>query len=154
MTAPILARAAALAALSLATLAATGEQSPAPAAWSADEAEIRRQLADSVAAFNDGDLAGHLAIYAEDVRFMTKQGPRRGIAPIEKAFREAYFKEGKPKQRLRFEELAVRPVAADAAIATARFVLSGGEKPEQSGWFTLVWTRTPAGWKAVHDHSS
>lgn len=44
-----------------------------------------------------------------------------GIAPIEKAFREAYFRDDKPKQQLRFEQLAVRP---------------------------------PAGWKAVHDHSS
>ena len=42
----------------------------------------------------------------------------------------------------------------DAALATARFVLSGGGKPDQSGWFTLVWLRTPAGWRAVHDHSS
>ncbi len=37
---------------------------------------------------------------------------------------------------------------------TFMFILSGGSEPEQSGWFTLVWVRTPAGWKAVHDHSS
>ncbi len=127
---------------------------PAAADWSSDEAEIRQRLADSVLAFNRGDLSGHLAIYDESVQFMTKDGPRPGIAPIEKAFREAFFKDGQPIQGLQFEELAVRPLAPDLALATARYRLSGGDKPEQSGWFTLVWLRTPAGWRAVHDHSS
>lgn len=125
-----------------------------PAKWQADEARIRQSLESSVSAFNRGDLPGHLAIYDEDVNFMTKNGPRPGIAPIEKAFGETYFRDGKPIQQLRFEQLAVRPVTADVALATARFVLFGGEKPDQAGWFTLVWVRTPSGWKAVHDHSS
>lgn len=119
-----------------------------------DEAEIRSSIDASAAAFNRGDLPGHLAIYDQSVRFMTKDGPRPGIAPIEKAFRDAYFKDGKAIQQLRFEELAVRMLTPDAALATARFVLSGGGKPDQAGWFTLVWLRTPAGWRAVHDHSS
>jgi beta-aspartyl-peptidase (threonine type) len=122
--------------------------------WQSDEAEIRQSLDASVLAFNRGDLPAHLAIYVEDVTFMTKDGPRPGIAPIEKAFRESYFHEGKPKQQLRFEHLAVRALSPDVALATARFVLSGGEAPDQAGWFTLIWVRTPTGWKAVHDHSS
>jgi ketosteroid isomerase-like protein len=125
-----------------------------PAKWQADETEIRQGIEASASAFNRGDLPGHLAIYDEDVNFMTKNGPRPGIAPIEKAFSETYFRDGKPIQQLVFEELAVRPVTADVALATARFVLSGGGRPDQTGWFTLVWVRTPAGWKAVHDHSS
>ena len=128
---------------------------PAVAAdWAADEADIRRQINESALAFNRGDLPGHLAIYDENVTFMTKDGPRPGVAPIEKAFRENYFREGRPIQQLRFEKLAVRPLGPDAALATARWILSGGEKPEQSGWFTLAWLRNPSGWRAVHDHSS
>ena len=126
----------------------------AAADWASDEAEIRRSLAASVLAFNRADLPGHLAIYDESVQFMTKNGPRPGIAPIEKAFRETYIKDGRAIQQLRFEELAVRSLTPDAVLATARFVLSGGGKPDQAGWFTLVWLRTPAGWRAVHDHSS
>ena len=122
--------------------------------WAADEADIRRQLDESVLAFNRGDLPGHLAIYDERITFMTKDGPQPGVAPIEKAFREKYFREGRPVQQLRFEQLAVRPLGPDAALATARWILSGGEKPEQAGWFTLAWQRTHAGWRAVHDHSS
>ena len=126
----------------------------AAADWASDEAQIRDSIAASASAFNRGDLPGHLAIYDESVQFMTKNGPRPGIAPIEKAFSEAYFKDGKAIQQLRFEDLAVRSLTTDSALATARFVLSGGGKPDQSGWFTLVWLRTPAGWRAVHDHSS
>lgn len=126
----------------------------AAADWTADEAEIRRRLADSALAFNRGDLPGHLTVYDESVTFMTKDGPRPGIAPIEKAFRETYFRDGKAIQQLRYEALAVRRLAPDTALATARWVLSGGDKAEQSGWFTLAWLRTPTGWRVVHDHSS
>ena len=126
----------------------------AAADWAADEVQIRQSLTASTEAFNRGDLPGHLAIYDESVQFMTKDGPRPGIAPIEKAFREHYFKDGQPIQQLCFEQLAVRRLNEGAAIATARWALAGGGQPEQSGWFTLVWLRTAAGWRAVHDHSS
>lgn len=135
-----------LALLALAPLAA--------ADWPADEAAIRAALEESAAAFNRGDLPGHLAIYDESVQFMTKDGPRPGIEPIEKAFRERYFRDGKPIQQLSYSGLAVRRLADDVAIATARWALTGGEKPELSGWYTLVLVRAPAGWRAVHDHSS
>jgi ketosteroid isomerase-like protein len=127
---------------------------PAHADWAADEAAIRRSLEDSVAAFNRGDLGGHLAIYDASVEFMTKDGPRPGIAPIEKAFRERYFKDGRPIQALGYERLAVRRLTEDAAVATARWSLTGGDLAPLSGWYTLVFLRTPAGWRAVHDHSS
>jgi ketosteroid isomerase-like protein len=137
-----------------AVFAACAAVPPAAADWPADEAAIRRSLDASVAAFNRGDLAGHLAIYDESVEFMTKDGPRPGIAPIEKSFREHYFRDGKAIRQLQFERLAVRRLTDDAAIATARWLLSGGGEPGQSGWFTLVFLRTASGWRAVHDHSS
>jgi len=105
-------------------------------------------------AWNRGDLKGHLAIYDESVTAMTRNGPRPGIAPIEDAFTKAYFRDGKPKQQLRTEQVNVRPLSAGSALMTGRFILSGGGEPEQSGWFTLVWQRTPAGWRVVHDHTS
>ena len=138
----------------LVLVVAFGSAPVAAADWSADEDEMSQRLAESAAAFNRGDLPGHLAIYDESVTFMTKDGPRPGVAPIERAFREKYFRDGRAIQALRFEELAVRPLGRDAALATARWVLSGAEQPEQSGWFTLAWIRTPAGWRVVHDHSS
>lgn len=127
---------------------------PVPAAWSADEAQIRAATLASAEAWNRGDLPGHLAIYVDTVTFMTGKGPRPGVAAIEQSFTNTYFRDGRPKQNLAFEQVTVRPLGRDAALETGRFVLSGGGEPEQSGWFTLVWVRTPEGWRAVHDHSS
>ena len=122
--------------------------------WAADAAEIRATTEASAAAWNRGDLDGHLALYVDTVTFMTASGPRPGVAAIRSAFAQRYFQDGRPKQRLGFDELTVRRLGRDAALETGRFRLTGGGLPEQSGWFTLVWERTAAGWRVVHDHSS
>lgn len=140
----------------LATGCAAATQDPpgVPATWEADAAEIRARTAASTEAWNRGDLKGHLALYVDSVTFMTRNGPRPGVAAIEEQFTRTYFRDGKPKQQLRFEQVSLRPLGRDAALETARFILSGGGEPDQTGWFTLVWVRTPDGWRAVHDHSS
>src|SRR5688500_3275604 len=122
--------------------------------WAADEAAIRAATAASADAWNRGDLKGHVAIYVDSVTFMTRTGPRPGVAAIEQSFATTYFRDGKPKQQLRFEQTTIRRLDTNSALETGRFILSGGGEPDQSGWFTLIWVRTPAGWKAVHDHSS
>lgn len=123
-------------------------------AWAADDAAIRAATTASADAWNRGDLKGHVAIYVDSVTFMTRNGPRPGVAAVEQSFATTYFRNGQPKQQLRFEQVTIRRLDANAALETGRFVLSGGGEPEQSGWFTLVWVRTSSGWKAVHDHSS
>ena len=128
-------------------------RTPAPA-WAADEAAIRAATTASADAWNRGDLTGHVAIYVDSVTFMTRNGPRPGVAAVEQSFVTTYFRDGRPKQQLRFEQVTVRRLDANAALQTGRFILSGGGEPDLSGWFTLVWVRTPAGWKAVHDHTS
>lgn len=127
---------------------------PAPQSWAADEARIRAAMVGSAEAWNRADLKGHLAIYVDSVGYMTRTGPRPGVAAIESDFNRVFWVGGKPKQNLRFEQMRVSPLGRDAALGTGRFILSGGGESEKSGWFTLVWLRTAEGWKAVHDHSS
>ena len=147
-----------LAALALGALTACSvrvqRDGSSAAAWAADEAAIRAATTASADAWNRGDLKGHVAIYVDSVTFMTRNGPRPGVAAVEQSFATTYFRDGQPKQQLRFEQVTIRRLDANSALETGRFILSGGGEPEQSGWFTLVWVRTPAGWKAVHDHSS
>ncbi|HEX8361150.1 MAG TPA: SgcJ/EcaC family oxidoreductase [Longimicrobium sp.] len=126
---------------------------PVPQNWSADEAQIRAAMQASSDAWNRGDLKGHLAIYVDSVTFMTRNGPRPGVAAIEQSFTQTFFQGGQPKQNLRFEQMAVRPLGPGSALGTGRFILSGGGQPDATGWFTLVWVRTADGWRAVHDHS-
>ncbi len=131
------------------------EVTGAPASsWAADEAAIRAATTASADAWNRGDLKGHVAIYVDSVTFMTKTGPRPGVAAIVQSFTTTYFRDGLPKQQLRFEQTTIRRLDANSALETGRFILSGGGEPDQSGWFTLIWVRTADGWKAVHDHSS
>jgi ketosteroid isomerase-like protein len=85
---------------------------------------------------------------------MTRNGPRPGVEPIRQAFSQTYWRDGRPIQSLRFEQAVIRRLDASSALQTGRFVLSGGGQEEQSGWFSLVWVRTPDGWRVVHDHSS
>lgn len=117
-------------------------------------AEMLAALAASAAAWNRGDLPGHLAIYDPAVTAMTRSGPRPGVAAIESAFRDSYFRDGQPKQQLQMEQVQVRFVGRGAALMTGRYRLAGGGLAEQAGWFSLVWQQGPQGWKVVHDHSS
>lgn len=130
------------------------DQTPAGLVHNQDESQILAALQASVEAWNRGDLKGHLAIYDPSVTVMTKTGPRPTVEAIEAAFGQMYFVNGKPKQNLRMESVKVRLLSERSALVTGRFVLSGGTETEQSGWFTLVWLRTPGGWRAVHDHTS
>lgn len=143
-----------VAVLASACAAATSAPGGVPATWPADRAEIAALVQESADAWNRGDLRGHLALYVDSVTFMTANGPRPGVAAVEASFSRTYWQDGRPLQRLGFEQVVVRPLAPGAALATGRFVLSGGGRDEQSGWFTLVWVRTAEGWRVVHDHSS
>jgi uncharacterized protein (TIGR02246 family) len=151
---PLLSLAAALIAAAGGCAPAPAAPAPVPAGWAADEARIRASLQESSDAWNRGDLPGHLALYVDSVTFMTRTGPRPGVDAVEEAFSRTYWRDGRPRQALGFSEVVVRPLGPGAALQTGRFVLSGGGEAEQSGWFTLVWVRTPEGWRVVHDHSS
>ena len=55
---------------------------------------------------------------------------------------------------LSFDRITVRPLGENHALATGHFLLSGGGEADRSGWFSLTWEKTAAGWQIVHDHSS
>jgi ketosteroid isomerase-like protein len=115
--------------------------------------DLPAQLMATTGRWNAGDLEGFIAPYAVDTTFMTPSG-LIGRDAMRTRYQTRYFTGSRPDQQLRFEQLAVKPLGGDHALMTGRFVLSGGGKPEQSGWFTLVWALTADGWRIVHDHSS
>jgi ketosteroid isomerase-like protein len=116
--------------------------------------EIQALVEESAAAWNRGDLDGHLADNADSISFMTRQGPIVGKAKTADALRRSFFKDGKPIQQLRFEQVAIRPLGDDHALVVGRFILDGGGQPEHSGWFSTIWERQAGGWRVIHDHSS
>ena len=127
---------------------------PAPEqAGGSDEAGLIRLLQSTADAWNRGDLDAFVAPYADNSTYMTPAGPIDKVATRAR-YASKYFTGGKPDQQVRFDQCTVRPLGADYALMTGRFTLTGGNTADKSGWFTLIWTRTPAGWRILHDHSS
>ena len=118
------------------------------------EREIQAMLDASAASWNRGDLDGHLADNADSISFMTRNGPIVGKTKTADALRRSFFKDGRPIQQLRFEQVTIQRLGEDHALVVGRFILDGGGQPEHSGWFSTVWERQAAGWRVIHDHSS
>ncbi|HEX8748993.1 MAG TPA: nuclear transport factor 2 family protein [Pyrinomonadaceae bacterium] len=118
-----------------------------------DEASIRAVLDSTSAGWNQGNLQQYLSAYTDEATELGPNGPRGGRSVIEQTMRNGFWKTGRPVQNLRYEHVEVRMLGKDNALVTGQFVLSGGERPDRTGWFTTVWTRTKEGWRMIHDHS-
>jgi uncharacterized protein (TIGR02246 family) len=127
---------------------------PSAGAQDHDPADIPILLQGIADAWNRGDLAGHVAVYADSATFMTGNGPIVGRHRTAEALERSFFREGRPMQQLRFEQVDVRPLGPDHALVIGRFVLFGGDRAEASGWFSTIWAWTGSRWETIHDHSS
>lgn len=135
--------------LSIALLAAA----PVAAAAQEPAATITAALHDSADGWNRGDLEAFVATYDEAATYIGSEGPI-GLEKLRGYYEDKYFTGGEPDQQLRFEAIEVSSIESDHALVVGRWVLSGGGQEERRGWFTLLWRRTGAGWRIIHDHSS
>jgi len=119
----------------------------------AADAEIRAVLDSTAAGWNRGDLSRYLWAYADTATAMGSNGPERGLAAIEAQMRGGFWRTGRPLQTLHYEHVDVRALGTDHALVTGQFVLTGGGRPDRTGWFSTVWARTAQGWRMIHDHS-
>ena len=120
---------------------------------SKDEKAIRATLNMTAEGWNKGDLNQYLSAYVKEATEMLSTGPAGGVEAIEKTMKEGFWKSGRPLQVLRYESVVVRPLGKKNALVTGQYVLSGAGRPDRTGWFTTVWTKTKTGWKMIHDHS-
>lgn len=138
-----------LAATSVVVLAVTAPVHAQDAA-----AHLRAELDAIAKAWNESDMPGHVVVYADSATMMGSRGLIRGRDAIRAVLERGFWRDGKPLQQLRFEEVEVRMLGrGDAAVVTGKFVLTGGGRDEQSGRFTTVWERRDGRWLTVHDHS-
>ncbi len=138
------------------SLPACGSGNTATQAASANDAStaIPIALTASADAWNSADLAGHIRPYADAATFMSTNGPIQGRERVGESLSRSFWRDGKPKQQLSFDHIDVRLLGERHALATGHFLLSGGGEADRSGWFSLTWEKTEAGWKILHDHSS
>jgi uncharacterized protein (TIGR02246 family) len=124
----------------------------------ADSAEqaIRRVLSNQAQAWNRGDIDAFMNGYdnSPNTVFIGKT-VLRGYDAVRRRYREHYPTREK-MGNLRFSDLSVNLLGTDYASVTGAFHLmraasAGGNA---SGVFSLLFRRTPAGWKIIVDHTS
>jgi len=127
-----------------------------PLLAAAPEQEIRKVLDDQVAAWNRGDIPTFMEGYAksESTTFVSSS-VTKGHAQVLASYLKRYPTRAN-MGTLKFSELEVRMLGADYATVLGRFHLdrttqAGGES---SGIFTLLFQKTPQGWKIIQDHTS
>ncbi|HET6432714.1 SgcJ/EcaC family oxidoreductase [Dyella sp.] len=132
------------------------------AADSGEAGAIRAVLAEQQAAWNRGDVESFMHGYkdAADTTFVGSS-VRQGYQAILASYREHYAGREQMGQ-LTFSGIDVRLLpCADGgvryAVVTGRFHLdrtAHGSVAADDGVYSLLWEKTPAGWKIILDHSS
>ena len=127
-----------------------------------DAAAIRQVMDQQQAAWNRGDVAGYMRGYkdAPDTTFVGTS-VRKGYQAILESYRKHYADKAQ-MGRLTFSDFDVRllPGARGEvryAVVTGRFHLdrtAHGEASKDDGVFSLLWEKTPDGWKIILDHTS
>jgi ketosteroid isomerase-like protein len=118
------------------------------------EEEIRAVLDQQVRDWNAGNLEGFMKYYASsgETRFASGGDISRGWQTVFDRYKTKYS--GRAAMgTLKFSALEVTPIGCDAAEVFGRWQLTRANDAP-SGLFTLLFRKTPEGWRIVHDHTS
>lgn len=110
------------------------------------QAAIEAGLRDAAAAWNRGDLATFMALYADDAVFVGGGKLVSGKAAIATHY-------GKTAGKLTVQPLGWRALSQVHVVLFARWTLEDAGK-SSTGMTTLVFERRRAGWRIISDHSS
>ena len=119
-----------------------------------DAAAIRAVLDAQAAAWNRGDIEGYMDGYerSDQTLFVSGDTLTRGWQTVLDRYKKSYDTREK-MGTLAFTELDIKPLSPFYAVAAGRWQLAG-VKGEPHGRFTLIFRKTSAGWRIVHDHTS
>ena len=137
-------------------LASLSCQSLTPTALHQSEIEsaviavIRQQQAD----WNDGSVEDFMQGYhrSESMRFASGGDVFSGFDTALNRFQTSY-PDRQTMGTLFFSEIDVTVISPDAALAFGRWALTR-EPDHPNGLFTLLFRKTPQGWRITHDHTS
>lgn len=130
---------------------------------SADEAAIRTVIAAQAMAWNRGDVTAFMQGYEDsaETTFVGAGTVRKGFQPILDRYKQTYSTKAQ-MGTLTFSNIAVRLLpgscgAVEYAVVTGNFHLDRAQKgktQKNDGIFSLMWHKTPQGWKILLDHTS
>jgi ketosteroid isomerase-like protein len=134
-------------------------QAPAPAA---DETAIRAAMTAQAEAWNRADIPTFMQTYenSPDTTFIGAH-LNKGYAPILERYTKAYSTK-EQMGTLTFNNIEVRLLpgscgAVEYAVTTGNFHLertAHGDAKRDDGIFSLLWRKSPQGWKIILDHTS
>jgi uncharacterized protein (TIGR02246 family) len=119
--------------------------------------DLRALMKSSEEAWNRGDLEAFASYYEDspETTFVGREVVRGGVRAILERYRRAYPTR-EAMGTLEFSNVEVRILAPDIALVTGEYHLqrSAAGGGNAAGRYTLIWRKTPAGWKIIHDHTS
>ena len=117
-------------------------------------AAVRAVIEAQQAAWNRGDIEGFMEGYAreETTTFISGDSVRKGWQTVLDRYKANYDSRAK-MGTLSFTELEFKPLSPFYIMASGRWQLTR-EADTPRGRFTLLFRRTNAGWRIVHDHTS
>lgn len=115
---------------------------------------IRAVLDAQAAAWNRGDLEGYMDGYdrSPNTEFVGGDTINRGWQAVLDRYKKSYNSREK-MGTLTFTDLEINVLSKDAALVLGRWRLKRASD-EPHGTFSLLFRKTKAGWRIVHDHSS
>src|SRR6185503_6518227 len=118
------------------------------------ERAIRAVIEAQRDAWNRGDIAGYMDGYARsaDTIFISGDSVTHGWQTVLERYQKGYDTREKMGV-LTFSELEFNQLSLDAMAVSGRWHLQRS-KDEPHGRFTLIFRRTKAGWRIIHDHTS
>ena len=111
-------------------------------------------MAAQEAAWNRGDVDGFMDGYERSRTTVFVSGDT--VTHGWKTVRDRYKKKYATAERmghLTFSDLEITTLGPDAAVVLGRWKLQR-KSDQPHGRFTLLFRRTPEGWRIVHDHTS
>lgn len=117
-------------------------------------ADIRAVMLAQEAAWNRGDVDGFMDGYARSrtTVFVSGDSITRGWQTVRDRYKKKYAT-AEQMGRLTFSDLEITSLGPGAAVVLGRWELKRkSDRPH--GRFTLLFRRTPDGWRIVHDHTS
>jgi ketosteroid isomerase-like protein len=115
---------------------------------------IKAVINAQAAAWNRGDLEGYMDGYdrSPNTEFVGGDTITRGWQTVLDRYRKNYSSREK-MGALTFSDLQITILSKDAALVLGRWHLKR-VNDDPHGTFSLLFRKTKAGWRIVHDHSS
>jgi TonB family protein len=119
-----------------------------------EAAAIRAVIEAQAAAWNRGDVEGYMDGYdrSPNTEFVSGDNITRGWQQVLDRYKKRYDTRDKMGV-LTFSELEITVLSDSAALVLGRWHLKR-TSDEPHGTFTLLFRKTNAGWRIVHDHTS